>query len=67
MVVSGADQDGEPRIIELPDHPFALATLFVPQTSSAPGAAHPVVAGFVDAVHDARAAVPEDARRPTRP
>jgi CTP synthase (UTP-ammonia lyase) len=54
VVVSGVDQDGEPRIIELPDHRFALATLFVPQTSSAPGAEHPVVAGFVDAVHDVR-------------
>ena len=53
VVVSGVDQDGEPRIIELPGHRFALATLFVPQTSSAPGAAHPVVAGFVEAIHAA--------------
>ena len=53
VVVSGVDQDSEPRIIELPGHRFALATLFVPQTSSAPGAAHPVVAGFVSAVQAA--------------
>ena len=50
------DQDGEPRIIELPGHPFALATLFVPQTSSEPGAAHPVVVGFVAAVRAAATA-----------
>lgn len=54
VVVAGADQDGEPRVIELPDHRFFVGTLFVPQTSSAPGAAHPVVSGFVEAVHDAR-------------
>ena len=33
------------------------ATLFVPQTSSAPDAAHPVVAGFVEAVHAPQAAL----------
>jgi CTP synthase (UTP-ammonia lyase) len=53
MAVSGVDQDGEPRIIELPGHRFALATLFVPQTSSEPDAAHPVVVGFVGAVRAA--------------
>ena len=51
MVVSGVDQDGEPRLVELPDRRFVVATLFVPQTSSAPGAPHPVVAGFVAAAH----------------
>jgi CTP synthase (UTP-ammonia lyase) len=51
MVVSATDQDGEPRIIELPGHRWFLGTLFVPQTSSAPGAPHPVVTAFVDAVH----------------
>jgi CTP synthase (UTP-ammonia lyase) len=57
MVVSATDQDGEPRVIELPDHRFFLGTLFVPQTSSAPGAAHPVVAGFVEAVQAGAAIV----------
>ncbi|HET8930689.1 MAG TPA: hypothetical protein VFN21_08535 [Acidimicrobiales bacterium] len=46
--VSGTDQDGEPRILELPDHPFFVATLFVPQTSSRPGAPHPLVRAFVE-------------------
>ena len=57
MVVSGVDQDGEPRIVELPDRRFCVATLFVPQTSSTPERPHPIVAGFVAAAH-ARRGVP---------
>jgi nitroimidazol reductase NimA-like FMN-containing flavoprotein (pyridoxamine 5'-phosphate oxidase superfamily) len=53
MVVSGVDQAGEPRIVEMVDRRFCLATLFVPQTSSTPGTPHPIVAGFVAAVHGA--------------
>lgn len=49
MVVSGVDQDGEPRIVEVAGTRFCLATLFVPQTSSTPSTPHPVVAGFVAA------------------
>ncbi len=30
LVVSGVDGDGEIRVIERTDHPFFLATLFVP-------------------------------------
>jgi CTP synthase (UTP-ammonia lyase) len=55
LVVSGVDQDGEPRILELPSHPFFLATLFVPQTSSAPAAPHPLLVAFMEAA-SARAA-----------
>jgi CTP synthase (UTP-ammonia lyase) len=43
------DAGGEARIVELPDHPFFLATLFVPQTSSAAGHPHPIVAAFARA------------------
>jgi CTP synthase (UTP-ammonia lyase) len=49
LVVSGSDQDGEPRIIELPDLRFFLATLFVPQTSSTPDAPHPLIIGLLSA------------------
>lgn len=49
LVVSGSDQDGEPRVVELPDHLFFAATLLVPQASSAPGAPHPLVRAFVGA------------------
>ena len=49
LAISGVDQDGEPRVIEIPRMRFFLATLFVPQTSSEPGAPHPVVTGFLQA------------------
>ena len=47
--ISGVDQDGEVRIIELPGLRFFVATLFVPQTSSTPEHPHPLVASFVRA------------------
>ena len=47
--VSGTDQDGEPRILELPDRTFFVATLFVPQTSSTPSSPHPLVLSLIDA------------------
>ncbi len=47
LVVSGTDQDGEPRIVELPSLRYFLATLFVPQTSSTPEAPHPLIVGLL--------------------
>jgi CTP synthase (UTP-ammonia lyase) len=47
--VAGADAGGEARVVEIPEHPFFVATLFVPQTGSAPGRPHPLVAAFVRA------------------
>ena len=52
--VSGAGEDGEVRLIELPRHPFFLATLFLPQSRSAPGAPHPLLAGWAAAAARAR-------------
>jgi CTP synthase (UTP-ammonia lyase) len=49
LLVSGVDDEGEPRIIELPGHRFFLATLFVPQMASTPGSPHPLLASFVQA------------------
>jgi len=43
------DQDGEARIVELADHPFFLATLFVPQVSSSPTQPHPLISAFLRA------------------
>ena len=46
LEVTGRDQDGEVRIVELPAHPFFLGTLFVPQARSEPGRPHPLVLEF---------------------
>jgi CTP synthase (UTP-ammonia lyase) len=47
--VTARSPDGDVRIVELAAHPFLVATLFLPQMRSAPGAPHPIIAGFVDA------------------
>jgi CTP synthase (UTP-ammonia lyase) len=52
---TGRSDDGEARILEIPDHPFFLATLFVPQTASLPGKPHPLIAGFASAAEEFRA------------
>jgi len=49
MTVSGLGDDGEIRIVELPDHPFFVATLFLPQTRSTAAQPHPLLAGFAAA------------------
>jgi CTP synthase (UTP-ammonia lyase) len=45
LVVSGIDEEDEPRIMELTGHPFFVTTLFVPQMRKA----HPLVEGFLAA------------------
>lgn len=57
LKISGTDQEGEVRVIEIPHHPFLLATLFQPERSALKGLAHPLIQGFV------RAACQQD-RRP---
>ncbi|GAA0939964.1 CTP synthase C-terminal region-related (seleno)protein [Nonomuraea longicatena] len=47
--VTGTDADGEARVLELPGHPFYLATLYVPQARSRPGAPHPLALGLLRA------------------
>jgi CTP synthase (UTP-ammonia lyase) len=55
--ITGWDQDGEVRIVELSMHPFFIGTLFVPQARSTPENAHPLVAEFCRAaVHLATSA-----------
>jgi len=46
MTISGWDDDGEARIIELGGHPFFLATLFVPQAQAKPESPHPLITAF---------------------
>lgn len=50
LVVSGTDQDGEPRVLELPHLRFFVATLFVPQTSSTPDKPHPLIIGLLRSI-----------------
>jgi len=48
--VSGVGETGEVRLIEIPDHPFFMATLFLPQARSTAAAPHPLLRGFAAAV-----------------
>jgi CTP synthase (UTP-ammonia lyase) len=43
------DDRGELRAVELPDHPFFIATLYQPQLSSTDEGPHPVIVEFVAA------------------
>jgi CTP synthase (UTP-ammonia lyase) len=52
LVFSGRDEQGDPRIAELPGHPFFVGTLFQPELSSGPGWAHPLIVGFAAAVRE---------------
>ena len=47
--ITGSDDEGEVRVIELPGHPFFLGTLYVPQFASRPGAPHPLMLAFLRA------------------
>jgi CTP synthase (UTP-ammonia lyase) len=47
--ISGWDEANEPRVVELPGHPYFLVTLFVPR--STPGSPHPLALGFLQAAH----------------
>lgn len=54
--VSGVGDEGEIRIVELPEHPFFIATLFLPQAGSTPGRPHPLLKGYAAAVNACREA-----------
>ena len=47
--VVGTGDDHEVRIVELPQHPFYLATLFLPQLGSRSGRPHPLIVAFLKA------------------
>lgn len=49
LKIIGSDAEGEVRVVELPDHPFFVGTLFVPQMRSTPERPHPLVTAFVRA------------------
>ena len=47
--VVGVDQDGEARILELPERDFYVATLFVPQLTSSEEQPHPLIVAYLRA------------------
>jgi len=47
--VAGVGPDGEVRLVELPTHPFYVATLFLPQVRSSPGEPHPLIVAYLRA------------------
>jgi CTP synthase (UTP-ammonia lyase) len=47
--VSARGTQGETRAVELPNHRFFIATLFVPQLSSRPESPHPFILAFLRA------------------
>jgi CTP synthase len=53
---SGFSRDGLVEILELPGHPWFVATQFHPEFTSNPRDGHPLFAGFVKAARAARAA-----------
>jgi len=55
----GAESVGAPRIVELPTHPFFLATLFLPQMRSTRESPHPLIVTFLRAALDSKVAVEE--------
>lgn len=50
LKITGSDCKGEIRVVELPEHPFFIGTLFVPQARSTLEHPHPLVTAFVSAV-----------------
>jgi CTP synthase (UTP-ammonia lyase) len=56
--ITGSDDEGEVRVVELPRHPFFIGTLFVPQLRSSRERPHPLVTAFLrsamSAAHGAR-------------
>jgi CTP synthase (UTP-ammonia lyase) len=49
LEITGRDESGEARILELASHPFFMGTLFVPQARSEPGKPHPLILAFCQA------------------
>ncbi len=57
MVFSGRSPDGKlVEIVELPDHPFFVASQFHPEFKSKPFAPHPLFQAFIEAVAKRQAA-----------
>lgn len=54
---TGVDREGEVRVVELTNHRFFIATLYLPQLASRPEAPHPLIRAYLSAAvafHDER-------------
>jgi CTP synthase (UTP-ammonia lyase) len=49
LCVSGLDEDGAIRIVELRSQPFFIATLFLPQLRSSAEKPHPLILAYLQA------------------
>jgi CTP synthase (UTP-ammonia lyase) len=49
LKITGTDVKGDARIVELTNHPFYVATLFLPQISSKPERPHPLIVAYLRA------------------
>ncbi len=52
LCISGHDNGGEVRILEIPKARFYFATLYVPQASSTEAKPHPMITGMLKAAQD---------------
>jgi len=70
MVLAGVSPDGLlVEIVELPEHPFFVASQFHPEFKSRPDQPHPLFSGFTAAALEHRShpdAVPESVGNPAR-
>ena len=52
MQITGVDDNGEARVIELAHHPFFIGTLFQPELSAFTVVAHPLIMAFLQAIDE---------------
>jgi CTP synthase (UTP-ammonia lyase) len=58
--ISGRDPAGDARVVELPKHPFFIATLFQPERSAFTARSHSLIKAFVEAARQHPAQKPSD-------
>ena len=46
---SGFDDDGDPRVLEIPEHRFFIGTAFQPERSAFAGRSHPLIMALLEA------------------
>ena len=49
MSFVGHDAEGEPRVLEIAEHPFFIGTAFQPERSALKGKQHALIAAFLAA------------------